>query len=119
MRFEASSGVSAVRPIAVTGRLNDGGSGWPSSFVSSGLGSNRSMWLGPPSRKHQMTLLAVALKCGGLAASGPAGSSARPSLFQQGHEGQQAHAAAGAGQEIAAGVGAFVVRRFIGWSLSL
>ena len=57
-----------------------------------------------------MTLFAVALKCGGLAASGSAGSSARPSLFQQRQQGEQTHAAAGAGQEIAAGVGAFVMR---------
>src|SRR5438874_13657537 len=54
--FVVSSGVYAVLPIAVTGRLNDDGSGWPASFVNSGFGSNRSRWLGPPSRNSQITL---------------------------------------------------------------
>ncbi len=35
------------------GRI-DSGSGWPASSTSFGLGSNRSMWLGPPSMNSQM-----------------------------------------------------------------
>ena len=46
-------------PIAVITGLNDAGSGWPASLSSSGLGSNVSMWLGPPSMKRKMTLLAL------------------------------------------------------------
>ena len=34
------------------------GSFWPSSSLSLGLGSKRSIWLGPPSRKMQMQRLA-------------------------------------------------------------
>jgi hypothetical protein len=30
--------------------VNDSGRGWPSSSASLGLGSNRSIWLGAPSR---------------------------------------------------------------------
>ena len=57
-----------------------------------------------------MTLFAVALKCGGFGASGSAGSAARPSCVQERQQGEQAHAAAGAGEEVAAGVGTFVMR---------
>ncbi len=41
-------------PIAVMGRPNDSGIGWPAMSSSFGLGSNRSTWLGPPSMKSQM-----------------------------------------------------------------
>ena len=43
----------------ITG-LKLGGSGWPASRFSSGLGSKMSMWLGPPSMNRKITLLALA-----------------------------------------------------------
>ena len=58
-RCEASSG-ERPSPIGVITGLKLGGSGWPASRFSSGLGSNVSMWLGPPSMNRKMTLLAVA-----------------------------------------------------------
>src|SRR5206468_11239240 len=57
-------------PIAVITRPNEAGIGFPASLSSSGLGSNRSTWLGPPSIKSQITDLAVGLKCGGFGFSG-------------------------------------------------
>ena len=45
-------------PMDVSGRPNDSGIGLPASLSSAGLGSNRSMWLGPPSMNSQMTDLA-------------------------------------------------------------
>ena len=57
-------------PIAVITLPKDGGKGWPASRFSSGLGSNKSMWLGPPSMNSQMTDLALGGKCGGLGAIG-------------------------------------------------
>ena len=42
----------------------DGGSGLPLHFCSSGLGSNRSIWLGPPSMNMKMTFFALGGKCG-------------------------------------------------------
>src|SRR4051812_22713202 len=57
-------------PIAVITRPNDAGMGFPASFSSSGLGSNRSTWLGPPSMNSQITDFAVGLKCGGFGFSG-------------------------------------------------
>ena len=47
-----------------------GGSGLPCHFCSSGLGSNRSIWLGPPSMNRKMTFFALGAKCGFLGASG-------------------------------------------------
>ena len=41
-----------------------GGSGLPCHFWSSGLGSKRSIWLGPPSMNMKMTFLALGAKCG-------------------------------------------------------
>ena len=41
------------------------GGGWPSYFVSIGLGSNRSTWLGPPCMKSWMTAFARAGWCEG------------------------------------------------------
>ena len=43
---------------------NDGGTRCPCSFFNSGLGSNKSNWLGAPAMKMKMTLFAVGLKCG-------------------------------------------------------
>ena len=48
-------------PMAVIGLPNDAGIGWPFMRVNSGLGSNRSRWLGPPSMNSQMTDFAVGL----------------------------------------------------------
>ena len=45
-------------PIEVNGRPNDSGIGLPASLSSAGLGSNRSIWLGPPSMNSQITDLA-------------------------------------------------------------
>ena len=56
-------------PVAlVTGKSNEGGVTCPTSFSSSGLGSKRSMWLGPPSMNSQITDFARGGWCGGLAA---------------------------------------------------
>ena len=41
-----------------------GGRGLPCHFFSAGFGSNRSIWLGPPSMKRKMTFLAFGAKCG-------------------------------------------------------
>src|SRR4029450_407875 len=49
---------------------NCAGRGWPSSWLRSGLGSNVSMWLGPPTMNRKITDLAFGAKFGGLAASG-------------------------------------------------
>src|SRR5206468_2921689 len=46
------------------------GRGFPSSRWSSGLGSNVSMWLGPPCMKRKITLLAGADKGGRFGARG-------------------------------------------------
>src|SRR5262249_39956599 len=50
-----------------------GGRGWPSSRLSSGLGSNRSTWLGPPVMNRKMHRLALAGKWPALGARAPAG----------------------------------------------
>ena len=50
----------------------DAGSGLPCHFANSGLGSNRSTWLGPPVMNRKMTRFAVGSWCGFLAASGSA-----------------------------------------------
>ena len=47
-----------------------GGSGLPCHFWSPGLGSKRSIWLGPPSMNMKMTFLALGGKCGLRGASG-------------------------------------------------
>ncbi len=59
VRREARRG-APYSPIAVTTRPKLGGSGCPARRLSSGLGSKRSMWLGPPSMKRKMTLRARA-----------------------------------------------------------
>jgi hypothetical protein len=61
VRFEGMSVLFEV-PMAVTTLPNDAGMGCPASFSRVGFGSKRSMWLGPPSMKIQMTDLAVGLK---------------------------------------------------------
>src|ERR1035438_9199382 len=44
--------------------VSSGGRGLPCHFWSSGLGSKRSIWLGPPSMNMKMTFLALAAKGG-------------------------------------------------------
>ena len=41
--------------LSLTRSVNDAGIGWPSRRFSSGLGSSRSMWLGPPCWKSWIT----------------------------------------------------------------
>src|SRR5262249_39888244 len=57
-------------PIAVIGRPNDSGIGLPASSSNFGFGSKVSRWLGPPSRKSQITDLARGLWWGAFGASG-------------------------------------------------
>src|SRR6185369_5058406 len=57
-------------PIAVIGLPKDEGNGCPASFSNAGFGSNRSMWLGPPSINNQITDLALGAKCGAFGANG-------------------------------------------------
>ena len=54
LRCDGISVLLAV-PIAVITLPKDAGIGWPASLSSSGFGSNRSMWLGPPSMNSQIT----------------------------------------------------------------
>src|SRR4029078_4427216 len=70
LRWLAMSGVNAVLPIAVSGRGKLPGNGFPASLFSVGLGSKRSMLLGAPARKHQMTDLAFAGSGGAFGANG-------------------------------------------------
>src|ERR1700704_6481191 len=50
--------------------VSDAGSGLPFHFSSSGLGSNRSSWLGPPSMNMKMTFFAFGANMGGFGARG-------------------------------------------------
>src|SRR5580704_10166447 len=77
VRFEGISVLPPV-PMAVMGLPNDAGSGWPASRASSGFGSNRSTWLGPPSMKTQITDLALGGKCGAFGASGSSAGTLAP-----------------------------------------
>src|SRR5947209_4334671 len=77
-------------PIARITGLNDDGSGFPARLSSSGLGSKVSTWLGPPSMKRKMTLLALGGWCGrregvGSRESG-VGEEARSGLFDSSDE---------------------------------
>ncbi len=60
-RCEARSG-ERPSPIGVMTGLKLGGNGWPASRFTSGLGSNVSIWLGPPSMNRKITLRAVAVR---------------------------------------------------------
>src|SRR5690242_10193814 len=75
LRGEGISVLDAV-PMAVITLPNDSGIGCPARRSSSGLGSKRSMWLGPPSMKSQITDFAVGMWSGFLGASGSGGSAA-------------------------------------------
>jgi hypothetical protein len=48
-------------PIGVMIGLKLDGNGCPANSRSFGFGSNKSMWLGPPSMNKKMTLLALAV----------------------------------------------------------
>ena len=64
-----SSGLPAtLRRVITSPKLP--GNGWPAYLARSGLGSNKSMWLGPPCMNSQMTRLARGAKCGCRGASG-------------------------------------------------
>ena len=104
-RCEARSG-ERPSPMGVITGLKLGGNGWPASRFSSGLGSNVSRWLGPPSMNRKMTLLAVAGpsprsgdRMTGALDSGPAARVAR----QQVQQSQRTKAGAGLEQPVAAG----------------
>src|ERR1043166_831423 len=71
-RFEPSSG-ELCSPIEVSTLPKLSGKRWPASSLSFGFGSKRSMWLGPPSMKRKITLLAFAGKCPDFAARGLVG----------------------------------------------
>ena len=58
VRLLASSG-APYSPMAVMTGLKLSGSGLPANCSSLGLGSNKSMWLGPPSMNRKMTRLAL------------------------------------------------------------
>src|SRR6516162_5511813 len=69
LRVLANSGVS---PLVnwLTGLPKLSGSGLPCHFDNSGLGSNRSTWLGPPTMNMKMMDFALASWWGFFAASG-------------------------------------------------
>src|SRR5947209_533118 len=69
VRLEGIRVLLAV-PMAVITFPNEAGMGCPANFSRVGLGSNVSMWLGPPSMNSQITDFAVGLKCGCLGANG-------------------------------------------------
>src|SRR5262249_16052369 len=64
LRLEASR-VPGLRTFS-SGSLLRLGIGSPWRLVSSGLGSHRSTWLGPPYMNRQMHAVAVAGECGGV-----------------------------------------------------
>ena len=59
LRREAIRVLLPVPREVCEGLPMESGIGLPASLVSSGLGSNRSTWLGPPSMNSKMTDLAV------------------------------------------------------------
>ena len=71
-RREAIRVLSPVPRDVCAGLPMESGTGWPSSLVSVGFGSNRSTWLGPPSMKRKITDLAVGGWCGFFGAKGSA-----------------------------------------------
>ncbi len=81
-RLDSMSGAS-LSPMARTGGLKLGGSFWPCILLRSGLGSKVSRWLGPPSMKQKMTLLALPRRLGILviAALIGAGAALSPASF--------------------------------------
>src|SRR5258708_22171420 len=84
-RFDGISVLPPV-PMAVMGLPNDAGSDWAASRSSSGLGSNRSRWLGPPSTNTQITDLALGGKCGGFGASGSSAAAVVAALLSPSRE---------------------------------
>ena len=61
----SSSFVTSVNCAGILPKLS--GIRCPASLLSTGLGSNVSIWLGPPAIIRKMTDFALAGKCGGLA----------------------------------------------------
>ena len=99
-------------PIAVTRFLvSDSGNLLPAILLTIGLGSNRSMWLGPPSMNRKITLWAVARWWPGRADRGEAAEAARarePAIRSA--SGAQRHRT-GSFQKIATAGDRFVVGR--------
>ena len=69
-RWLASTAAVGLMNASCRFFVSDSGSGLPFHFCSSGLGSNRSSWLGPPSIKRNMTFFALGANCGSFGASG-------------------------------------------------
>src|ERR1044072_1914134 len=63
---------------------NSSGFFWPSSSLSSGLGSDESMWLGPPAMKRKMTDVAFAGLGEGFGRHGVFGGPPKPPILKQG-----------------------------------
>src|SRR5262249_47491335 len=76
-RLHANSG-EPNSPIAVMILPTDGGSGLPAISLTLGLGSNVSMWLGPPSMNRKMHAFALAGTCGPRGPSGRAAGRGTP-----------------------------------------
>src|SRR5205085_8133238 len=70
LRRDAINVLCAVPRDVCEGLPIESGMGLPSSLVSSGFGSNRSTWLGPPSMNRKMTDFAVGVWWGFFGASG-------------------------------------------------
>src|SRR5262249_26081647 len=112
LRFETSSGVLAVLPIAVTGRLNDAGRGLPPSFSRAGFGAKVSVCQGAAINEQPDDALRLRREVRHLRRERPSGRHGRagPLCFHEGRQGDEAEAPASAGQEIAARRGKFEVR---------
>ena len=78
-----------------------GGRGCESRRFKSGLGSNRSIWLGPPVMNRKMQRLALAGKWPGRGASGPGGRGGPRVASQQIGQPEQPEPAAGGLEELA------------------
>ena len=70
LRWLASTAAVGLMKASCKSLVSDAGSGLPSHFSSSGFGSNKSSWLGPPSMNRKITFLAFGANIGALGASG-------------------------------------------------
>src|SRR6202030_971960 len=66
----ASTAAVGLMNASLSWLVIEGGSGWPCHFLSSGLGSKRSTWLGAPSMNMKITFWALGASGGALGASG-------------------------------------------------
>ena len=99
----ASTAAVGLMNASLRSLVIDGGSGLPCHFCSSGLGSNRSIWLGPPSMNRKITFFALAGKCGFRGASGFGASRSSPQPPEQVRQRHHADAAAGIAKKRAPG----------------